>query len=230
MEYRTYDQSMPRRIEDYRGLKQASRVRLLHAVQKIPGRKLDELAETAGIHINTAREHLHLLEEEGLIVSRPISTGTRGRPPVVFDPVQQSGLNSRADRRAHDSQSTGDLLRRLYPSPEGTPVLDTDSQHQVDTLFTHLDDVGLEPVLDEDGLGITLMPCTFHDLLLEESAAVVCSVHARLIQDHLSQVPGSLQMERLLPFVTPHECRVTLCARMNPPRANQAPSEPQDQE
>lgn len=217
---------MPRRIEDYRGLKQASRIRLLHAVQKVPGQKLGELAAAAGIHINTAREHLHLLEEEGLVVSRPISTGVRGRPPVVFDPVQQPGVNPKADRRVHESQSTGALLRRLYPRSTGGPAPESESQRQVDTLLAHLDDVGLEPVLNDDGLGVTVLPCTYHDLLEEETAAVVCSVHARLIQDQLSQVDGPLHLEKLQPFVTPHECRVTLCARGNTPRDSLIPTGP----
>lgn len=200
---------MPRRIEDFRGLTQPSRVKLLHEVQRIPGQKLGDLALAAGIHINTARDHLRVLEDEGLIVSRPIATGVRGRPPVVFDPVQQRGVNRHADLRAVESQTNSALMRRIYPALDRGSNLPDDAQRQIDTLYTHLEDVGLKPDLDDDSLGITVAPCAYYDLIDGEKSAV-CSVHARLIQDQLSQVPGPLRMIKLRPFVTPHECRVLL--------------------
>ena len=200
---------MPRRIEDYRGLKQASRVKLLHAVQQRPGRRLHELAEEVGLHVNTAREHLHVLEDEGLVSSRPVSTGVRGRPPVVFDPVRRASMNPRADRRAVRAQAQGDLLRRIDPSLDRSASLGPEGQHQLDTLYSHLEDVGLEPELDRDSLDIAMHPCNFHELL-DENGEVVCDVHAKLIRDQLRLVPGPLRMGELRPFVTEHRCRLTL--------------------
>lgn len=200
---------MPRRIEDFRGLTQASRVRLLHAIQSVPGRKLQELAEEADLHVNTAREHLHVLETEGLIVSRPLSTGSRGRPPVVFDPVSTSETNPHADRRTAQAKSTGDLLRRMDPSLDHAQKIGADAQYQLDALYSHLDDAGFEPELDLDGLEFNLQPCTYHELI-ETHGEMICAVHARLIQDQLDQVGGPLEVENFEPFVTPHQCRVSL--------------------
>lgn len=203
---------MPRRIDDYRGLTQPSRVKILHTIQKLPGQKLDQIAAETGLHINTARDHLKVLEEEGLIVSRPISTGVRGRPPVVFDPVQKPGDSETADQRARASQSKGDLLRRLYPALDRAEEIGSEAQHQIDTLYSHLEDVGLDPILDDENLDISVAPCTYHDLI-DEDNSIVCSVHARLIQDQLSQVTGPLKLQKLLPFVTPHECKIMLAER-----------------
>lgn len=213
---------MPRRIEDFRGLKQASRVRLLHAVQRIPGRRLHELAEEAGLHINTAREHLHVLEDEGLISSYPVSTGTRGRPPVVFEPVGRAEMNPRADRRAAQAQAQGDLLRRIDPSLDRSDALGADAQHQLDALYSHLDDVGLEPEFADDNLDIAMQPCNFHELI-DENGSVVCDVHAKLIRDQLRQVPGPLRMSELHPFVTEHRCRLVLEQREGAPAADDPP-------
>ncbi len=200
---------MPRRVEDYRGLTQASRVKLLRAVQDEPGQKLEELAAYAEIHINTARDHLRVLEEEGLIVSRPLVTGTRGRPPSGFYAVCEPGMNPSADERVITSQSRGDMLRRLYPSLDRSSVIGADAQHQIDTLIAHLEDVGLEPDLDLDRLEITVVPCPQYDLC-DGTRSAICDVHERLIRDQLSQVSGPLEVEQLEPFVTPDECRLTL--------------------
>ncbi len=210
---------MPRRIEDYRGLAQTSRVKLLHEVQHTPGQKLDELATAVGLHINTARDHLRVLEDEGLIVSRPITTGSRGRPPVVFETVREPGVNPQADLRVADSQAKGDLLRRIYPVLDKSEEIGVDAQHQLDTLYTHLEDVGLEPELDEDAMGLSMVPCAQFDVA-EGASSEVCAVHARLIQDQLSQVPGPLRMTKLQPFVTPEQCRVTLKAQSDLLRPN----------
>lgn len=200
---------MPRRIEDFRGLTQESRIRLLHAVQRVPGRRLEELAEEASIHINTTREHLHVLEDEGLIASRQLSTGSRGRPPVVFDPVRLPEENPNAERRAARAQSTGDLLRRIHPSLDRSEELGVEAQHQLDILHSHLEDVGLDPEFDSEELGFDVRPCTYHELI-EKHGTVVCSVHARLIQDQLDQVDGPVRVEEMRSFVTPHQCRIVL--------------------
>lgn len=218
---------MPRRIEHFRGLTQASRVKLLHAVQRAPGRRLQELADEAGIHLNTAREHLHVLETEGLIACRRLSTGTRGRPPVAYYPVQQPEVNEHADRRAARAQSTGDLLRRLDPSLDQSERFGVEGQHQIDALYSHLDDVGFEPEFDEEDLGFDLQPCPYHDLI-EKHGSLVCSVHARLLQDQLEQVKGPLSVERLQPFVTPHQCRVTLSHAEEERMSPEAPDAPDD--
>ncbi|WP_246454546.1 helix-turn-helix domain-containing protein [Leucobacter denitrificans] len=199
----------------------------MRAVQDEPGQKLEELAAQAEIHINTARDHLRVLEEEGLVASRPLATGTRGRPPAGFYPVCGPGMNPSADERVMASLSRGDMLRRLYPSLDRSSVIGEEAQHQIDTLVAHLEDVGLEPDLDLDRLEVTVVPCPEYDLC-DENRASICDVHERLIRDQLSQVSGPLEVEQLEPFVTPDECRLTLSMRKQrlpnpamPPRKQQ---------
>lgn len=200
---------MPRRIEDYRGLAQLSRVKLLHAVQKTPGRRLQELANEAGIHINTAREHLRVLEDEGLVTSRPVATGARGRPPAAFHPVDRPTANPHADRRVTEATAQGDLLRRISPELDHSPRLGTAAVHQLDALYSHLEDVGLEPDLDEEALTFRLRPCRFHRMI-DEHGTMVCDVHTSLVTKQLAQTPGPLGVDRVEPFVTPHRCDLIL--------------------
>lgn len=203
---------MPRRVEDFRGLTQSSRLKLLHAVQKLPGRRLQELADEVNLHVNTAREHLQVLEDEGLIASRPADTGVRGRPPMVFDPVKHAAENESADRYAMRAQEQGDLLRRIEPDLDLRETLGTEAQHQIDVLYSHLEDAGFDPVQGEDGVSFDLHPCVYHGLI-KEQGTLVCAVHANLVRDQLEQVQGPMKLDKLQPFVTPHLCKLKLATR-----------------
>lgn len=182
---------------------------MLHAIQRGPGRRLQPLADAAGIHVNTARDHVRVLEEEGLITSAPEATGTRGRPPTVYAPVTNVETNPAARKRAMQARELGEKLRRFAPDPTRTGGLTGDALHQLDALYTHLEDVGLEPDLDEELLTIDLEPCPFASMTAAERN-VACSVHATLVQHQLAQVPGPLRLRRLSPFVTPERCRIAL--------------------
>ena len=200
---------MPRRVTDYRGLTEGSRLKLLHAIQRQPGQTLKALAAAADIHVNTARDHLRVLEEEGFITARPIDTGRRGRPPLEYHPVDDVEHNPTARERAEEAGARGQLLRRISPELEHSQDLSDDALHQLDVLYEHLDDVGMEPVIDNNQLTVDVKPCIYQDLL-EADRPAVCSVHAKLVRQQLEQVDGPLTLRRLHPFTTAHSCLLVL--------------------
>ena len=185
-----------------------SRLRALDAILDAPGISLVELSEATDLHVNTLRDHVRVLEAHGLIVSEVEHRATRGRPRTVYSAVVDARRSKVAQARIDAARAHGDLLRRIAPSdvPDG---LDVSAQHQVDVLYEHLDDAGLEPVVDEGSLSFEMAPCRYHDMI-DEDRALVCGVHARLVQDVLAQTDGPLQVRRLLPFVTAHRCRLEL--------------------
>lgn len=205
-------ESMPRRVNDYRGLTQKSRLRLLHAVQRVPGRRLQELAEEAGVPISTARDHMRVLEDEGLIASAPVDTGRRGRPPNGYSPVRQIEHSPAAERRVVGSRTRGDVLRRLDPALDHTESLGFEAVHQLDALYEHLDDAGMEPELDERTLTVGLLPCLYEEMI-DQERPLVCSVHAKLVRDQLAQVSGPLELRRLHPFLGPQRCVIVLALK-----------------
>lgn len=209
---------MPRRAHDYRGLTQVSRLRLLRAIQRSPGLLLTELAEATDLHLNTTREHLRVLEDEGLVRSEPRPSGGRGRPPVVYHPVREADSSPAASRRVRSAMTSGDALRRIAPDLDSSAELGTPATHQLDALYEHLDDAGLEPELDQDKLTVTLAPCPYLSAV-EQDPPLVCAVHVRLVQDVLAQVPGPLELRRLDPFVTPHSCVIALGVDGEPTRS-----------
>jgi predicted ArsR family transcriptional regulator len=212
---------VPRRVDDFRGLTQPRRLRLLRAVQREPGRTAQGLADECGIPLNTARDHLHVLEEEGLVRSETVRRGTRGRPPVVFHPVREAASSVPAERRVTTAREHGAFLRSVTRASRTVP--DDGAQAQLDVLYEHLDDAGLEPQVDEEGLVFELAPCRYHDLIAQDRA-LVCSVHARLVGDVLRQVDGPLALKRLEPFVTEHSCRLALAHRDAPGATTAGPA------
>jgi predicted ArsR family transcriptional regulator len=199
---------MARRTDDFRGLTQPSRLRLLAEIQAAPGLLLRELAERTGLHENTVRDHLVVLEAEGLVTHRARHRGTRGRPPESYFPVRRADANPEAARRVEQATRHGDLLRRMNAGAAHAG-LDDDALHQVDTLYEHLDDSGFEPELDEVALEIDLTPCPFLPIA-DGDQELVCRVHERLIDDTLSQVPGPVRLTLLEPRLTHELCRVHL--------------------
>lgn len=193
-------------------------MRLLRAIQRTPGILLTELAETAGLHVNTTREHLRVLEDEGLIRSEPRPTGERGRPPIAFHPVRDTEGSPVAARRVAAATASGDAMRRFAPDLDSGADLGADAAHQLDALYEHLEDAGLEPELDQQDLTMTLAPCPYLRAV-EEDRPLVCAVHARLVHDVLAQVPGPIELRRLDPFVTSHSCVIALGIDGEPTRA-----------
>ncbi|GAA1316616.1 ArsR family transcriptional regulator [Leucobacter albus] len=203
---------MPRRVEDFRGLTRLSRLRLLHAVHRVPGRRLAELAEEVGLHLNTAREHLAILEAEGLVNSLTLVTGVRGRPPVAFHPVTDLAENQAARKRAEGARERGALLRRLAPELDRGGELGGAALEQLDALYEHLEDIGLEPRPDASQLNVDVTPCRYA-FAIETERALVCSVHIQLLKHQLQQVPGPVRVRSVKPFVTPTRCEIALEVR-----------------
>ncbi|MFC9443025.1 MULTISPECIES: winged helix-turn-helix transcriptional regulator [Brevibacterium] len=204
---------MPRRTTDYRGLTELSRVRLLGAVQQGPDRTLKDLAEAVGLHINTVRDHLGVLIDEGLVSARPRPSGTRGRPPTVYRAVDDAEMNPAAKSRIERAKALGPVLARVGYScvPESVRRLGDGAGEQFDALVDHLDDSGLEPVADDTGLGIALAACPHLELVGDERT-MACAVHARLLHDVLAQVPGPLRVAEVKPFLTATTCELRLQA------------------
>lgn len=201
---------MPRRVGDFRGLTQPNRMRLLRVVQSRPGLRVSDLADECDLPPNTVRDHLEVLEREGLIRRETLPARGRGRPAVAFHPVQEQESNDAARERVRGARQRGELLRAATGAGDGG--LDDAALAQIDVLYEHLDDSGLDPVVDEDALTFELAPCRYHDMI-DDDQALVCSVHARLVKDVLRQADGPLALKRLDPFVTEHSCRLVLARR-----------------
>lgn len=219
---------MPRRTDEYRGMASESRLRVLDAILDSPGIALAELSDATDLHVNTLRDHVKVLEAQGLIVGGVEHRARRGRPRTVYHPVVSAQMSSVARHRIDAARAHGDLLRRLGPS-DVPAHLDESAQHQVDVLYEHLDDAGLEPDVEQEADGddvtLELVPCPFHSLV-DANQALACGVHAKVIRMVLGQAGGPLELRELEPFTTPHACTVHLGIRRAPTTDSSAPADP----
>ncbi|SDS05529.1 Predicted transcriptional regulator, ArsR family [Brevibacterium siliguriense] len=204
---------MPRRVNDYRGPAEVSRVLLLGAVQNHPGSRCKGLADEVGLHTNTARDHLRVLVEEGLVYLQPESPGVRGRPPMAYYPVDDPESNSAAAERIARRREHHVVLTPFIATaelrPTGLDALGDEAGTQFDMLCEHLDDSGMEPEPDAEELRISLVPCP-HYRMVSDDRAIACGIHAKIVKDLLSQVPGPLELDRLQPFNSAEACQILL--------------------
>lgn len=201
------------------GLSQRTRLLILDAVMRRPGIGIAELVREIGLHRNTLREHAHVLEDAGLIASTDEVTGRRGRPRALYFLVEAGAPSPVVERRVRAAQERGDLYRRVYPSVP--TALDPEALRQVDVLYAHLVELGLEPLLEEPTLTLDLQPCPLGGLV-PETRGVACRVHRRLVELVLAQAGGPLELAALTPFTSTHSCRLRLrrrCEAADPPAA-----------
>jgi predicted ArsR family transcriptional regulator len=214
-----------------RALASPTRVALLHALQRA-GEPLgvDELATAAGVHVNTAREHLDRLRAAGFVDRAVEHRGTRGRPRVLWSVVDRPAAATRDARfREHllqvvldgyaaassdAAERAGEAWARQHATPGNAGGAGTDvgadgaasaERRQLALLETHLEDLGLAPDLEPDGRRVHLRDCPFLPLARERTE-MVCSVHLGVVRGVLACEDGPVRAERLEPFVGPAHC------------------------
>lgn len=176
-----------------------------------------ELSAQLGVHSNTVRFHLSVLEEEGRIERvESVATG-RGRPPVLYravpgaDPgarryelladilLESLGAGPEASERAADAGAAWG--RRYAERSQG-------DNSPPERLVEYLDEIGFAPLRTEP-LVVELHNCPFLGAV-EDRGEVVCAVHAGLMRGVLEGWGTEPSETELEPFVRPGVCRVRL--------------------
>lgn len=178
-----------------------------------------EVADSTGLHLNTARFHLDGLVGDGLAERRTESAGGPGRPRILYAARAEA-----ADVRSYRllAQMLAELVGSL--DPKGTsaaaagrlwghhlverpaPGEELDADEALRRLQDLMAQVGFEP---ERGQGsdvhIRIHHCPFHEVA-KEKPGVVCAVHLGLMQGALEELRAPLGVSGLEPFVTETEC------------------------
>lgn len=212
-------QAMSSEQQRHRVLAGISRSRLLAALrQRSAPMGIRELADAVDLHPNTAREHLDLLVDAGLVTREVAAPTGRGRP----------GLRYRAaDTEEDDPQAyralAGVLAEALARRPDASAVATEAGERwgraaiggqaqvppaadAVDGLIQLLDDAGFAPERSTQPDGpIRLHRCPFVSLA-RERREVVCSVHLGLMRGALEELGAPFDGVRLEPFVEPELC------------------------
>ena len=198
-----------RRAPFYRTLASLSRITLLHELQQRGAMTIVELAGAAGLHHNTAREHLHRLISDGFVSCAAEHRDSKGRPRMLYSAAIAPDGRDGSIRAAKVGQALlrADLLRRMLPV-RATTTVSVPMRRQLDALDDHLDQTGFDGRLDADGLHVHLHACPFSDLVKDHPE--VCSVHFGLLRGVLAQAGGPLDADQLHPYAQPDTCTLDL--------------------
>lgn len=213
----------------HRALGDPSRVRILEALRAAET-PLDatELAARVSLHANTVRSHLRILEDAGLVSSRPEERSRPGRPRLRYAATPEgmtreeragyrllaeiltsylSSSGAEADRQAAQAgQAFGRYLaarrRQLAPG---------EHEDDVQAVVSLLDQFGFSPSLEADERGVTVLMqhCPFGEVA-DHYRRIVCSVHLGLMQGALQGLGAHLEADELEPFVRPGVCAAHL--------------------
>ena len=174
-----------------------------------------ELAPALGLHPNTIRSHLQLLEEAELVISAPEHTGGRGRPSIVFSAVPAGSEQEHALLAAS-------LASALEPLPDGIEIATAAGRSWGRVMIERLEP-GREPddaaciervagllrrrgfAPEATGTELVMHRCPFRELA-ERYPRVVCSFHAGLIDGALGELGSDVRLESLEAWVTPSTC------------------------
>lgn len=189
------------------------------------GRDVAELADDLGVHVNTVRAHLTVLEEAGLVVSEPQPRDRPGRPRLAYRATARAA-DVEADSPGYRflAQMLAGYLSSTSQDPTETalgigtawghhlierpaPFEQLDVPEGIDRVVGMLDEYGFAPQVDtDDGQPrITLRRCPFLDVARDHQD-VVCSLHLGLVRGALDELDVAVQATALHPFVTPDRC------------------------
>ncbi len=183
------------------------------------------LADELGLHANTVRSHLTILERAGLVASRTVPRHGPGRPRHAYGATARA--NQVADARAYRmlARMLAGQVAGTQPDPEAAGVatgrawgrslvaespLDTTGQPRaaLRQVVELLDDFGFAPELvdaESPRPQLHLHRCPFLDVSREHQD-VVCSIHLGLMRGTLEELGADIVVDDLLPFVEPSLC------------------------
>jgi predicted ArsR family transcriptional regulator len=205
----------------HRALADPRRAELVAALEAAVG-ALDasELGGRVGLHANTVRWHLGILEEAGLVASHAEHRAAPGRPRRVWERAPREARDDAGEHRAlaralvsvvagrpgaaSDAEAAGRAWgARAARSAGGSPA----GRAPVAELARVLGERGFEPRVD--GLEVTMRRCPFADLA-RESPAVVCGIHRGLVEGALDAAGSTLVVDELDVFPRPGVCVLRL--------------------
>lgn len=207
----------------HRALSSPTRGQLLAALRARGPLGVEDLADVAGLHVNTVRAHLAVLEEAQLVASRPEARGRPGRPRLLYQAeadttaagadrgyrflaeVLAGHLASTSDDPAASAEEAGTAWgRHLVEAPP--PFATVDRATAIARVVDLLGDFEFAPEHD-DGVPdrIRLRRCPFLDVA-REHPDVVCAIHLGLMRGALDELGADLEVSDLLPFTEPGLC------------------------
>jgi predicted ArsR family transcriptional regulator len=206
--------------ERHRLLGDPTRLAVLDAL-RTGERTIPELVEVTAMHRNTVRNHVHRLEEGGLVDSRPGPPGSRGRPALRYrlrepdtitdGPVFVEGLVSllrrtQGPRAPQLAEAEGERVGRGLRGGAAVPATPAQAVRQVAQALERL---AFEPTVHRHGgaYSVDLHHCPFWGRPIERDGDIICAFHRGLIRGIVQSPSATPVAVRLMPLVERDLCR-----------------------
>lgn len=201
-----------------------SRARVLDLLRGAGGRVgVQDVADRAGLHPNTARFHLDALVDAGLATREPQARETPGRPSMAYRATGGDGPTGQRRYRMLAEMLTS-MISGVMPEPgdaaakagrewgrylteQPPPYQRLDAGQAIEKLTGVLEGLGFAPetVAGDSGYRLRLHQCPFREVA-ERHQDVVCALHLGLMEGVLSQLRAPVTADRLQPFAEPGVC------------------------
>jgi predicted ArsR family transcriptional regulator len=211
----------------HRALSSEPRSRLLGYLQDAPEPVgLEALSAHLGLHVNTVRSHLDVLQETGLVEATPEARDRPGRPRMLYRTTDRGAgvrttgedgyrflagvlagyLAANVPDAAAAAEEAGEAWGRYVadrPAPWAAPDPDAD----VDRVVGLLERLGFAPRRADGPTGpqVELRRCPFLDVAREHEE-VVCALHLGILRGALGAMDSPVRAADLRPFVAPGLC------------------------
>jgi len=185
---------------------------------------IDRISALTGLHANTVRPHLDVLQAAGLVTREQEQREGRGRPRWRYRAVEAP---QDRERRAlalalqdqldgADSPELAAAAAYRWAEHLANPVGEADSADEAvsqaaDAMSGLGFDVSVTPAQDR----IDLMKCPYADLVAERP--VICDIHAALLQQLFSASGQPVEITRLDVWSAPGVCTAHLRRNEAPP-------------
>lgn len=196
-----------------------ARLRILRALNEHEAAGLEQIAELAGIHANTARAHLHALEEAHVIEREAAPATGRGRPAALYRLRREWSLDQgyrgiaellgaaleASNPSRKELRSLGTAWGRLLGTRPGPPS-DTGSEHD---LPGALEQLGFDARVEDGELRLGACPCP---LVSPSSPELVCTLVDAVAEGVLAGAGSKLRLTHVEHDPERRVCRATLAA------------------
>ncbi|MBI1378308.1 MAG: helix-turn-helix domain-containing protein [Frankiales bacterium] len=178
-----------------------------------------QIVSATGLHANTVRAHLALLQDMGQVESVPERRATPGRPRLLYrasagpveDPYRVLAAELAAATAATSEERSGDTpgvaagrrLARAQRRKADAPG-EVDPERSVAMAVEGLDVLGFETTTDPLGDRLYLSVCPFLEMAKEDRA--ICRLHREMLDGFFSELGSGVSVRRLDIFVKGDLC------------------------
>jgi predicted ArsR family transcriptional regulator len=193
----------------------------LQIVRRLAGSghaSLQELADAASVHLNTARTHVTALEEAGAVIARPRERPGRGKQGLEYELAEGWTLGAGDFRAIAEVLATAVMRGGLSPEARadvgrawGRFILGRPGIHEPkEEVVRALEWLGYVAEMSDGQVELSGCPCI---LVSPDEPRVVCDVAAGLIDGVLEGCGSDLCVQRQRHQPTERRCQIGLGER-----------------